>query len=113
MHRCLSIVEVIEKIAHGIDKGLLNVSLVCHAFYHPAMDALWKKMGGIEPLVRCLPERVFGETDGLLVRYLPLHHVKGSQFFRRLLPYDQRRRTGRDFNTMPCGYASSRWHGWI
>lgn len=93
--------EVVEKIAYDVDKGLLNVSLVCQAFYHPAMDALWKNMGGIEPLVRCLPEGVLGDTDGLLVRYLPLHRVKGSHFSPRLFPYDQRRRIGCDFNTMP------------
>ena len=63
MHRCLLIVEVVEKIAYGVDKGLLNMALTCQAFYNPALDALWRKMRGIEPLVRCLPEHVLGKDD--------------------------------------------------
>ena len=63
MHRCLQIEEIVRMIAgftatnFSGSKGLLNMALVCRAFYDPAMDPLWRVVEcSIDRLVRLLPE---------------------------------------------------------
>ena len=75
MHRCLSAAELVDRIARNMDSDRLNMALACKTFYEPAMNALWRKMDGVEPLVRCLPPRLLtngGDTESDLVSLMVL-----------------------------------------
>ena len=72
MHHRRCVVELVENIARNVDVGQLNMALVCKAFYEPAMDALWRKMDGLEPLLRCLPHHVLEEDSQLVSLILAL-----------------------------------------
>jgi len=36
-------------------KTLLALALTCKSFTGPALDLLWRKLDGLDPLIRCLP----------------------------------------------------------
>lgn len=48
-----------------VQKFLARAALTCRAFRTPALNALWKKMEGILPLLRLLP--AFAEVDNVYV----------------------------------------------
>ncbi|EKM58448.1 uncharacterized protein PHACADRAFT_207269 [Phanerochaete carnosa HHB-10118-sp] len=67
MHRCFQIPEIADNIVYYVNAGFINVALVSRSFYEPAMNAVWRKLDGIEPLVRLLPESLLEENDGDLL----------------------------------------------
>ncbi|GJE96243.1 hypothetical protein PsYK624_124370 [Phanerochaete sordida] len=67
MHHCLQIDEILHHIAQYADGSLVDMALVCHAFYEPAMTLLWRELSGLRPLFACLPAHTFryDEDDAL------------------------------------------------
>jgi hypothetical protein len=85
MHRCLHIEEIIDVILSHCDMqptqvSLLNMALVCRAFYEPAMNVLWHTLEtDIEPLVLLLPQCVLErDEDECLVRPISLFRKRHS-----------------------------------
>ncbi|KAJ6570409.1 hypothetical protein B0H10DRAFT_2107939 [Mycena sp. CBHHK59/15] len=52
------------------DSALPRLALVCRAFCEPALDALWRSMGSLLPLLKLLPS--FQEVKGVYVLLGPL-----------------------------------------
>ncbi|KAJ6609528.1 hypothetical protein B0H10DRAFT_1954535 [Mycena sp. CBHHK59/15] len=52
------------------DSALPQLALVCRAFCEPALDALWRSMGSLLPLLKLLPS--FQEVNGVYVLLGPL-----------------------------------------
>ncbi|KAG2069537.1 hypothetical protein BDR04DRAFT_1101411 [Suillus decipiens] len=44
-------------------KDLLSLALTCKSFAGPALDLLWRHLGGVEPLIWCLPQSLW-KKDG-------------------------------------------------
>ncbi|KAG1776422.1 hypothetical protein EV702DRAFT_349801 [Suillus placidus] len=44
-------------------KTLLALALTCKSFTEPALDLLWRHLGGLEPLIRCLPQSLWKEDE--------------------------------------------------
>ncbi|KAG1846073.1 hypothetical protein DFJ58DRAFT_501358 [Suillus subalutaceus] len=44
-------------------KTLLALALTCKSFTEPALDLLWRHLGGLEPLIKCLPQSLW-KQDG-------------------------------------------------
>lgn len=66
MHRCLIIDEILQNVAAHLtdDQSRLRMALSCRTFDEPAMDSLWSdSLGGLKPLVQCLPEDATSMTD--------------------------------------------------
>lgn len=56
MHQALRISELMDQISWHTDRSSLpSLALTCHAFEGPALDALWRDLPSIEPLVNCIP----------------------------------------------------------
>ena len=58
MQRPLLIDEILQQTVRYLPDNAtcLNMALSCHAFYEPAMNALWATpLKGLKPLVLCLP----------------------------------------------------------
>ncbi|KAG1800204.1 uncharacterized protein HD556DRAFT_1020010 [Suillus plorans] len=47
-------------------KTLLALALTCKLFSEPALNLLWRHLGGIEPLIRCLPQSLWKQNRGRL-----------------------------------------------
>ncbi|KAG2109936.1 uncharacterized protein F5147DRAFT_772785 [Suillus discolor] len=45
---------------------LLALALTCKLFTEPALNILWRHLGGIEPLIRCLPQSLWKQHRGRL-----------------------------------------------
>ncbi|KIJ63295.1 hypothetical protein HYDPIDRAFT_134382 [Hydnomerulius pinastri MD-312] len=45
---------------------LLSLAQSCHALKEPALDVLWSNLGSLEPLVRCLPSRIWRRRPGYM-----------------------------------------------
>ncbi|KAG1839024.1 hypothetical protein DFJ58DRAFT_689817 [Suillus subalutaceus] len=109
MHICLLPPEILLHIfaIHQEDYGRLNsratlasVARTCKIFKEPALDILWKDIGGLEPLisclVACLPEGVSEKnTRGMLTIKRPL--LNGE--WRLINRYTQRIQSLRVFTT--------------
>jgi hypothetical protein len=60
MHPALQISEVIYTISSCAHQGSLpGLASTCRAFERPALDALWRDLQSVEPLVICLPSDLF------------------------------------------------------
>ncbi|OAX31743.1 hypothetical protein K503DRAFT_750464 [Rhizopogon vinicolor AM-OR11-026] len=74
--RALSISELRWKIFQLVDwepsrkKTLPALALTCKSFTRPALDALWKELDGLGPLVRCLPQSLWKLDKQELVRQI-------------------------------------------
>ncbi|KAG2069548.1 hypothetical protein BDR04DRAFT_1156577 [Suillus decipiens] len=44
-------------------ESLLALALTCKSFAGPALDLLWRHLGGLDPLIKCLPQSLW-EQDG-------------------------------------------------
>lgn len=83
MHRCLIIDEILHNVAAHLtdDQSRLRMALSCRTFYEPAMDSLSSdSLGGLKPLVKCLPEDSTGMTvddpNSIVSFYSSLHPDK-------------------------------------
>ncbi|KAG1851910.1 hypothetical protein F4604DRAFT_1933846 [Suillus subluteus] len=43
-------------------KTLLALALTCKSFTEPALDLLWRHLGGFEPLIKCLPRSLWKQS---------------------------------------------------
>lgn len=66
MHRCLQIPDIqylilAECFVEHERRSCAVMARTCKAFYEPAMDALWRKLDGLGPLIHCMPAELFCE----------------------------------------------------
>ncbi|KAG2069539.1 hypothetical protein BDR04DRAFT_1101412 [Suillus decipiens] len=62
--RLLELGKVIKDFElKSMRKALLAPALTCKSFAGPALDLLWRHLGGVEPLIRCLPQSLW-KKDG-------------------------------------------------
>lgn len=47
--------------------SLPSFASTCRAFEHPALNALWRDLQSVKPLVKCLPDDLFGFDKGGVV----------------------------------------------
>lgn len=62
MHRCLRVDEIVRNIAdlhisEGHKSDVAHLAFSCRTLYDPVMDALWRELNSLQPLLRCLPEK--------------------------------------------------------
>jgi hypothetical protein len=61
MHPALRIFEVIDTVcSHAEHESLPALASTCRAFEISALNALWRNLQSVEPLVKCLPSDLFG-----------------------------------------------------
>ncbi|KAI0812295.1 hypothetical protein BC629DRAFT_1436394 [Irpex lacteus] len=70
MHTCLQVEDIVHEIIKVFSdardrRSITTVARTCKAFHEPAMDALWRKMDGLGPLLECMP------GDLLCEKYVP------------------------------------------
>ncbi|KAF8887138.1 hypothetical protein BD779DRAFT_1672896 [Infundibulicybe gibba] len=79
MHRCLLVPDILRAICAHISvrpdstvrmdvynpgearRDLLAMTLVCHNFYNPSLDQLWREIDGLYPLLTGLPPDIWSE----------------------------------------------------
>ncbi|KAG1823645.1 uncharacterized protein BJ212DRAFT_695444 [Suillus subaureus] len=44
-------------------QSLLTLALTCKSFTGPALDLLWRHLGGLEPLIKCLPRSLWKQDE--------------------------------------------------
>ncbi|KAJ7469577.1 hypothetical protein FB451DRAFT_1255036 [Mycena latifolia] len=66
MHRCLTILEIVEMICSNLEptsspahKALAVLARTSPVFSGPALDVLWKTQTSLVPLLRCMPPDLF------------------------------------------------------
>ena len=71
MHQCLTILELLDSIAEYLGrtnkKSLTAFAATCRVFYDPGMNAIWKDMNSLKPLVKCFPRNTWSKEDSYLV----------------------------------------------
>ncbi|KAG1752883.1 hypothetical protein EDB19DRAFT_2021684 [Suillus lakei] len=73
MHPALTNLEVICIISSYTErKSLPALASTCRAFKHPALNALWRDLQSVEPLVKCLPSDLFSIDQGCVVLQKPI-----------------------------------------
>ncbi|KAG1770360.1 hypothetical protein EV702DRAFT_1139094 [Suillus placidus] len=72
MHPALQNLEVICTISSYVKStSLPALASTCREFEHPALNALWKDLRSVIPLVNCLPSDLLGSDRGCLVLQKP------------------------------------------
>ncbi|KAG2043386.1 hypothetical protein BDR03DRAFT_1087596 [Suillus americanus] len=72
MHPALTNLEVIYTICSFTQHGSLPaLASTYRAFEHPALNSLWRDLQSVEPLVKCLPNNLFGVDQGGVVLRKP------------------------------------------
>ncbi|KAJ7076974.1 hypothetical protein B0H15DRAFT_892890 [Mycena belliarum] len=66
MHRCLSVVEIVDMICFDLDTysprsraALAVLARTSSIFKEPALNALWRRQSSLAPLLRCMPKDLF------------------------------------------------------
>ncbi|KAG0700854.1 hypothetical protein DFH29DRAFT_876323 [Suillus ampliporus] len=73
MHPALTNLEVISIISSYTQRASLPaLASTCRAFEHPALNALWRDLQSVGPLVRCLPSDLFSIDQGCVVLQKPV-----------------------------------------
>ncbi|KAG2129739.1 hypothetical protein DEU56DRAFT_816489 [Suillus clintonianus] len=74
MHRALRIAEIMLEISWHTDRGSLpGLALTCRKFERPALDALWRNLPSLEPIiVSCLPTHTWGSPPGERILLKPI-----------------------------------------
>ncbi|KAG1869794.1 hypothetical protein C8R48DRAFT_99787 [Suillus tomentosus] len=73
MHPALQNLEIICMISSYVKRSSLpSFASTCRAFEHPALNALWRDLQSVKPLVRCLPGDLFGFDKGGVALQEPL-----------------------------------------
>lgn len=78
-HPLFYVPELLSQVVdsyRGPRKGLVSLALVSKGFSHPALDAIWKRMNIITPLIRLLPKVDF--YDESLLNPTSSFQVDGS-----------------------------------
>jgi hypothetical protein len=68
MHRCFLIPEIVQLVCDSDEfaedgfevqaetrRTLTALALTCRLFHEPALDRLWRHLGSLGPLVKCMP----------------------------------------------------------
>ncbi|KAG1766261.1 hypothetical protein EDD22DRAFT_950617 [Suillus occidentalis] len=83
MHAALRNLEVIHVVSSHTEHGTLPaLASTCHAFQSPALNALWRDLHSVEPLLRCLPADLFGFDRGCTVLQRPLDNKMWDTLFK-------------------------------
>jgi hypothetical protein len=82
MHRCLSILEILDLICDNLDvsisvagpsprlRTLANLARTCTLFSGPALDALWRTQNSLNPLFGVMPDDLFEPVHDPVPDYL-------------------------------------------
>lgn len=63
MHQALRLTEIIDQISWHTDRDSLpDLALTCRTFEGPALDALWRNLPSLEPLINCIPTHLWGHS---------------------------------------------------
>ncbi|KAG1777765.1 hypothetical protein EV702DRAFT_1196975 [Suillus placidus] len=90
MHPALTNLEVICTVSSYTQrKSLPALASTCRAFKHPALNALWRDLQSVEPLVKCLPSDLFSIDQGRVVLQKPID----SKLWDTLFEYSSRVRS--------------------
>lgn len=85
MHPALTNLEVICTISSYTQrKSLPALASTCRAFKHPALNALWRDLQSVEPLVKCLPSDLFSIVQGRVVLQKPIDSKLWDTLFEYL-----------------------------
>lgn len=84
MHACLQDTKILQNIVDHEEWGpyILNFALVCRGFYEPGMNARWRTLRSLEPLIMLLPhDRLdWHEEAGLVMLVGHVCRIKGTLF---------------------------------
>ncbi|KAG1790519.1 uncharacterized protein HD556DRAFT_695181 [Suillus plorans] len=73
MHPAFQNLEIICTITSYVKHSSLpSLASTCRAFEHPALNALWRDLESVKPLVKCLPDELFGSDEGGVALQEPL-----------------------------------------
>ncbi|KAG2342864.1 hypothetical protein BDR05DRAFT_963668 [Suillus weaverae] len=85
MHPALTNLEVICTVSSYTQrKSLPALASTCRAFKHPALNALWRDLQSVEPLVKCLPSDLFSIVQGRVVLQKPIDSKLWDTLFEYL-----------------------------
>ncbi|KAI0093422.1 hypothetical protein BDY19DRAFT_990064 [Irpex rosettiformis] len=81
MHRCLQVDDIIHELirAFTLSRDLKSIAIIARTsthFYEPAMNALWRRLGGLGPLLECMPANLISETYMLSTWAVPFLEVQ-------------------------------------
>ncbi|KAJ6550863.1 hypothetical protein DFH09DRAFT_988706 [Mycena vulgaris] len=87
MHRCLTILEIIELVCGHVEVRYLGrdspdlaaLARTCKAFQDPALDLLWREQSTLTHMLKCLPSNVWEEK---------IHSRGPPSHFRLIGPID-------------------------
>ncbi|KAG1751460.1 uncharacterized protein EDB91DRAFT_609285 [Suillus paluster] len=83
MHPALGNLEIVCIISSYTQRrSLPALASTCRAFEHPALDALWRDLQSIQPLVKCLPSDLFSIDKGPMVLQKPLDRKMWDTLFK-------------------------------
>ena len=72
MHACLRVDEIVRLLACELVASEANATAVsfaccCKGFEDPVLDELWETQERLTPLLKCFPQDVWEEIDGIFV----------------------------------------------
>ncbi|KAG1777764.1 hypothetical protein EV702DRAFT_1100692 [Suillus placidus] len=83
MHSALTNLEIICTISSFTQcRTLPALASTCRAFEHPALNALWRDLQSVEPLVKCLPSDLFSIDQGCVVLQKPVDGKMWDTLFK-------------------------------
>ncbi|KAG2111190.1 uncharacterized protein F5147DRAFT_686696 [Suillus discolor] len=82
MHQALRLTEIIDQISWHTDRDSLpHLALTCRTFEGPALDALWRNLPSLEPLINCIPTHLWGHSfQGELILLRPIDTTTWATF---------------------------------
>ena len=114
MHKCLTVFEIVSGVAdavvgevdwtHGYTngpsynerEGCASLARTCRAFYEPAMDAPWRHLPSLKPIISNLPQRNLSNGMvsflNLLAEYRVIYLIMERLHFQVFGPLDQSNR---------------------
>ncbi|KAG1816163.1 uncharacterized protein BJ212DRAFT_214497 [Suillus subaureus] len=83
MHSALTNLEIIHTISSFTQRrSLPALASTCREFEHPALNALWRDLQSVEPLVKCLPSDLFSIDQGRVVLQRPVDGKMWDTLFK-------------------------------
>jgi hypothetical protein len=72
MHPSLTVDDILHLLACELVESELEATAVslaccCRTFEDPVLNVLWKTQEQLTPLLKCLPQEVWEEEDGMFV----------------------------------------------
>ncbi|KAH8103422.1 hypothetical protein BXZ70DRAFT_729538 [Cristinia sonorae] len=79
MHPCLKIYDVVAEVLHYLSNGVdemsetvqgaghvIRMAQTCSTLYEPCMNVLWRRLFDLHPIVKCLPDEMWYESDNVV-----------------------------------------------